>query len=187
VDTGTSTEVVAEKIALEVIEPVVEVEKMPIKREILTGPNKNQQTTAKLDVVDENQVNKNQIEEKQSVAVLSSSKKYDDYKQWLDAKIQSSKQWLKNADKQSVSIQVIMRGKSAGRELAVFLQTEWPLELDKTYLYEVKIQNKDIYRVFYDEFPTIRAGQMKMKQLPESVRANSPYLHSVYRMQKALL
>jgi len=174
-----SKEVEPEKIEPEVIEPVIEVEKTPI---MLTESKKNQQTTAKLGIVDVDQVERNQ-----SVDVLSSSRKYDDYEQWLDAKIQSSKQWLKNADKQSVSIQVMMRSKSAGRELAAFLQTEWPLDLDKTYLYEVKIQKKEIYRVFYDEFPSITTGQIKMKQLPESVRANSPYLHSVYRMQKALL
>ena len=117
----------------------------------------------------------------------SSSEKYEDYQQWLDAKIKSSKQWLRNADKQSVSIQVMMRSKSAGRDLVEFLKTEWPLELDKTYLYEVKMQDKEMYRVFYDEYPSITLGQIKMKQLPESVRVNSPYLHSVYRMQKALL
>jgi septal ring-binding cell division protein DamX len=81
----------------------------------------------------------------------------------------------------------MMRSKSAGRDLVEFLKTEWPLELDKTYLYEVKMQDKEMYRVFYDEYPSITLGQIKMKQLPESVRVNSPYLHSVYRMQKALL
>ena len=182
VGAGDSKEVEVENIALEVVDPIVEVEKTAVKKKMLTESNKNQQTTAKLGIVDTSQK-----EENQYVDVLSSSEKYDDYKQWLDAKIQSSKLWLKNADKQSVSIQVMMRSKSAGRELAAFLQTEWPLELDKTYLYEVKIQNKEIYRVFYDEYSSITLGQIKMKKLPESVRANSPYLHSVYRMQKALL
>ena len=80
-----------------------------------------------------------------------------------------------------------MRSKSAARELVRYLQTEWPLELDKTYIYEVKMKDRAIYRVFYNEYPSITLGQISMKQLPESVRINSPYLHSVYRMQKALL
>lgn len=127
------------------------------------------------------------VTENQAVEVLSSSEKSDKHEDWLQNKLKSSKEWLRGADKQGVSIQVMMRGKSAGRDLAIYLQTEWPLDLDKTYLYEVNMKNQQIYRVFYNEYPTISLGQMKMKQLPDSVRINSPYLHSIYRMQKALL
>ncbi|MBT6456678.1 MAG: AAA family ATPase, partial [Gammaproteobacteria bacterium] len=166
-------EIAEDKRVPKAIEPVAEVVKLPVKQKMLTESKKNQQTTAKLGIVHETQIQQNQ-----TLEVDSSSEKYEDYQQWLDAKIKSSKQWLRNADKQSVSIQVMMRSKSAGRDLVEFLKTEWPLELDKTYLYEVKMQNKEIYRVFYDEYPSITLGQIKMKQLPESVRVNSPYLHS---------
>jgi len=145
--------------------------------EMPDGSKKNQQTDAKLDKVAENQ----------AVELASSSKKTNVYEDWLMQKLESSKQWLRQADKQGVSIQVMMRSKSASKELAVYLQTDWPLDLDKTYIYEVKMKGRQIYRVFYNEYPTITLAQVKMKQLPESVRLNSPYLHSIYRMQKALL
>lgn len=148
-----------------------------VEAEMLAGSKKIQQTSAKLDKVAENQ----------AVEVPSSSNKSDKYQDWLKGKLEASKVWLRSADKQGVSIQVMMRSKAASRDLAIYLQTEWPLELDKTYLYEVKMKNKQIYRVFYNEYPTISLGQLEMKQLPESVRLNSPYLHSIYRMQKALL
>ena len=164
---------------------VIKTSKVEVKlleQKVLTESKKNKQSAANLGIV-----NNVQVEQSQQLEGLSSSKKYENYQQWLDAKIESSKQWLKNADKQSVSIQVLMRSKSAGRDLVSFLNNEWPLELDKTYLYEVNMKGKAIYRVFYGEYPSITLGQIKMKQLPESVRVNSPYLHSVYRMQKALL
>jgi len=109
------------------------------------------------------------------------------YSGWLDAKLQQSRDWLGNARGDNVSIQVLMRKKTSERELVNYLQNEWPLNLDKTYLYEVKFNSQLIYRVFYSEFDTLTQGRYEMQLLPESLKANSPYLHSVYQMQKALL
>jgi hypothetical protein len=109
------------------------------------------------------------------------------YSGWLDAKLQKSRDWLSNARGNNVSIQVLMRKKTSGRELINYLQNEWPLSLDKTYLYEVKFRSQLIYRVFYSEFDTLTQGRYEMQLLPESLKTNSPYLHSVYQMQKALL
>lgn len=146
-------------------------------REMLSTSKKIEQSVAIVGKVTPNQM----------VEASSSGDQSDRYTDWLEKKLMASKEWLKKADKQGVSIQVMMRSKSAGRELAEYLLTDWPLDLDKTYLYEVKMKDQQIYRVFYNEYPTISIGQMRMKQLPESVRLNSPYLHSIYRMQKALL
>ncbi len=169
-----------ESIRLKVIDAAEDVKS--VGQKVLTESKKNQQSIANL-------VNLNQVKVEQSPALEkeSFSENYADYQQWLDNKIMTSKEWLKNANKQSVSIQVLMRSKSAGKDLVEFLNTDWPLDLKKTYLYEVEMKGKKIYRVFYDEYPSITIGQIKMKQLPESVRVNSPYLHSIYRMQKALL
>ncbi len=164
-------------VASPAVEEIQAAPEQEQKTETLARSKKIQQTEDKLDKVAENQ----------PVEVLSSSQIEKTHNLWLENKIKLSKQWLKNADKQGVSIQVMMRSKSAALELAHYLQTEWPLELEKTYIYEVRMKNKSIYRIFYDEFPTMSMGHSKIKQLPESVRANSPYLHSIYRMQKALL
>jgi type II secretory pathway predicted ATPase ExeA/septal ring-binding cell division protein DamX len=106
---------------------------------------------------------------------------------WLDAKLQKSRDWLSNARGNNVSIQVLWLKKISERELVNYLQNEWPLNLDKTYLYEVKYNSQLIYRVFYSEFDTLTQGRYEMQLLPESLKTNSPYLHSVYQMQKALL
>lgn len=165
-----------------------EVEKVAlIPQKMLTNSKKTLQSADNLDIVNSDKAGQSEDQQSQAVKALTSSKKYEEYELWINAKIESSKRWLRNADKQHVSIQVLMRSKSAARELVEFLKTEWPLELEKTYLYEVKMKDKEIYRVFYDEYPSITLGQIRIKQLPESVRVNSPYLHSVYRMQKALL
>ncbi len=110
-----------------------------------------------------------------------------DHNKWLNMKLQKSRDWLRQADRGSISIQVLMRRKSAARELVDYLRNEWPLDLSETYLYEVNTDNKSIYRVFYSEFNSLAHGRNQLELLPESVKINSPYLHSVYRMQKALL
>lgn len=111
----------------------------------------------------------------------------EDYNQWLNIKIKASREWLANAGKNNVSIQVMMRNKAAAKELVRFLKNDWPLDLNSTYLYEVQSGSRSIYRVFYREFDSMAKGQREIKQLPESVRVNGPYLHSIYKMQAALL
>jgi type II secretory pathway predicted ATPase ExeA len=110
-----------------------------------------------------------------------------DYDRWLNAKLQQSRDWLIQANRNSVSIQVFVRSKTAVRELVYYLRNEWPLDLSETYLYEVNTEGRGIYRVFYSEFDSLSRGRSQLERLPESVKRNSPYLHSVYRMQKALL
>jgi MSHA biogenesis protein MshM len=110
-----------------------------------------------------------------------------DYVLWLNAKLRESRDWLSQANRNNVSIQVFVRSKAAERELVYYLRNEWPLDLSETYLYEVSTQNRSIYRVFYSEFDSMSRGRNQLEALPETVKRNSPYLHSVYRMQKALL
>ncbi|MFT5740763.1 MAG: MSHA biogenesis protein MshM [Gammaproteobacteria bacterium] len=110
-----------------------------------------------------------------------------DYNQWLNAKLRESHNWLSNADRNGVSIQVMMRNKSAADELVYYLRNNWPLDLSKTYLFEVRADGRNLFRVFYSEFSSMSGGQKELQKLPDSVKSNLPYLKSVYRMQKALL
>lgn len=110
-----------------------------------------------------------------------------DYDQWLGAKLRESLEWLSQANEDAVSIQVLMRNKTAAEDLVYFLRNEWPLDISKTYLYEVSIEDISIYRVFYSEFNSLSQGRVQIDLLPDSVKVNSPYLRSLHRMQKALL
>ena len=122
-----------------------------------------------------------------SGAEMEAKESDPNYQGWLNTKLQQSRDWLINARGNNVSIQVLMRKKTSERELINYLQNEWPLNLDKTYLYEINWNSQLIYRVFYSEFDTLTQGRYEIQLLPESLKANSPYLHSVYQMQKALL
>ena len=106
---------------------------------------------------------------------------------WLNEKLAQSQQWLGQAEGGKMSIQVMMRNKSGVRELVYYLRNEWPLDLSQTYVYEVTVDSRLIYRVFYSEYDSLNQARAKIDELPESIRVNSPYVHSVHRMRKALL
>jgi hypothetical protein len=142
--------------------------------------------------VDEDRILQNALDQAASSVALATETSTAlgltaDYDRWLNAKLQQSRDWLSQANRNSVSIQVFVRSKSAVRELVYYLRNEWPLDLSETYLYEVSTEDRSIYRVFYSEFDSLSRGRNQLERLPESVKRNSPYLHSVYRMQKALL
>ena len=111
----------------------------------------------------------------------------EEYDRWLNIKLERSRGWLANAGREKLSIQVMMRKQSAARELVYYLLNEWPFALSDTYLFEVVIEDKIIYRVFYSEFDSMGQALAQIDRLPDNVKANLPYVHSVYRMRKDLL
>jgi hypothetical protein len=141
---------------------------------------------------DEDRILQNALDQVASSVALAAETSADlgsaaDYDRWLNAKLRESRDWLSQANRNSVSIQVFVRSKSAVRELVYYLRNEWPLDLSETYLYEVSTEDRNIYRVFYSEYDSLSRGRNQLELLPETIKKNSPYLHSVYRMQKALL
>ncbi len=110
-----------------------------------------------------------------------------DYADWLKDKLEKSQDWLSRVERRKVSIQVMIRKKSAARELVYHLREEWPLDLSQTYVYEVVIEGRTIYKVFYSEFDTMKQARAEIDVLPESIKVNSPYVNSVNRMHEALL
>ena len=106
---------------------------------------------------------------------------------WLSWKLKQSKDWLVLQPDRGVSIQVMMRSKNASDELVGVLRSQWPLDIDKTYLYEVQMNDHKIYRIFYGGYHSLSLGQKELKELPEQLRLNQPYLHSIYKMKKTLL
>ncbi len=186
-----SVNVNSEKQEIEALEKQVEEVVAPVNVNSNQVTEKTPVETAPVQLA-EDEVLQSALDQAASTDALETGNSNDlgltaDYNQWLNAKLRESRNWLSNANRDNVSIQVLMRSKSAARELVYYLRNEWPLDLSETYLYEVNTDTRSIYRVFYSEFNSLSNGRNQLQRLPESVKKNSPYLHSVYRMQKALL
>jgi len=106
---------------------------------------------------------------------------------WLESKISLSRAWLAGAEKKHVSIQVVTYNEAVAEEMVRFLKRRWPLDLKRTYVFKVQTGSRNIYRVFYDEFDSVPEGAQEINKLPKSIRVNSPYLNSIYKMQDTLL
>ncbi len=128
------------------------------------------------------------VENKQEIAPIKLNPNLTaDNNRWLNGKLVQSRDWLRQANGNNISIQVMVSRKSAAKNLVNYLRNDWPLDLTRTYVYEVKTKTQVIYRVFYSEFDSFAKGQHELKSLPESVKVNQPYLQSVRRIRKALL
>ncbi len=166
-------------------------------KEMTAGSKKNVPTSDKLDKVNTNQAVVPEASKHTTPAagttqikpggVLGKEPGTPPARGWLQQKLAQSRTWLQQADRQGVSIQVMVWDRAAARQLESYLRKEWPLDPDKTYLFEVNKPSGVIFRVFYGEYPNIAAGQQAIRELPPAVRINQPYLHSIYRMQRVLL
>ncbi len=73
-------------------------------------------------VVEQQEAETEGVEIEQEVVTASTQvDSTPDYRRWLEAKLQQSREWLIKADGDKVSIQVLVRSKSAAKELAYFL------------------------------------------------------------------
>ena len=118
---------------------------------------------------------------------VTASAAIPDYHQWLIEKLELSRQWLSSPERRELSIQVMTRKKTAAPELVYYLRNEWPLDILQTYIYEVTIEGRPVYRVFYGEFESLKKARAQIEKFPDVVKLNSPYVHSVSRMRQALL
>jgi MSHA biogenesis protein MshM len=109
-----------------------------------------------------------------------------DSQHWLNGKLEQSKAWLNRTDSDRMSIQIMMRSKTAARDLVYYLRNEWPLDISQTYMYEVEIEGRSIYRVLYSEFDALTQARVQIDEFPDSIKANSPYVLTIHQMRKAL-
>jgi MSHA biogenesis protein MshM len=110
-----------------------------------------------------------------------------DYMKWLNDKVEQSERWLASAGRGKMSVQIMVINRSGARDLVYYLRNESPLDLSQVFVYEVKVEGRSVYRVFYGEYDALSQAREQIKLLPDSVKANSPYVDSIRRMRKVLL
>ena len=57
------------------------------------------------------------------------------------------------------------------------------LEIEDFYVYSVKIDDQQHYRVAYGLYPTVDAANKAIRELPATYRSFSPFQRSVERMR----
>ena len=97
----------------------------------------------------------------------------------LQARLAATKHWLENSGHRGFTIQLILASDDPDELKRYLGYLGRYIETDEVYVYRTRIQDKPYAAVFYGNFPSRGAAQAAMNRLPESVRANRPYVRPV--------
>lgn len=97
----------------------------------------------------------------------------------------ATQEWLKTAAGDQYSIQLLTAGKNDQRRIEEMLARAAGrnLKLSEFYVYGVKINDQQHYRLAYGLFPTLADASQGIKGLPPVYRQFAPYQRSVERMR----
>lgn len=95
-----------------------------------------------------------------------------------------TQEWLNGAPSSHHSIQLMTASASQLQKLERFLRSaSKTLPQDKLYVYSVKIDGQQHFRVAYGEFPDLQKAREALRDLPASLNSPSPYLRTIERMK----
>ena len=103
----------------------------------------------------------------------------------MRARFAATQEWLKSAPGDHYSIQLFTAGAHDLRTVEELLAraAAGNLEPSDFYIYGVRIDDQQHYRLAYGLYPTFAAANQGMKSLPPAYRQFGPYLRSVERMR----
>jgi len=101
------------------------------------------------------------------------------------ARFAATQEWLKSAPGDRYSIQLFTAGARDLHTIEELLASAAAAKLDLSdfYIYGVRIDNQQHYRLAYGLYPTFTAADQGIKNLPPAYRQFGPFLRSVQRMR----
>jgi MSHA biogenesis protein MshM len=100
-------------------------------------------------------------------------------RQWLEEEVKRARKWMAKSGPDRITIQVMVREKSAAHDLVWYLNEAWPLDLERTYIDEIASKRNPVYRVFYGDFEDWKTGRGELARLPASILRSQPYLRRI--------
>ena len=101
------------------------------------------------------------------------------------ARFAATQEWLKSAPSDHYSIQLFTAGAHDLHSVEELLARAASAKLEQSefYIYGVKINDSQHYRLAYGLYPTVAEANQGMRNLPPAYRQSGPYLRSVERMR----
>jgi MSHA biogenesis protein MshM len=98
----------------------------------------------------------------------------------IEQRIQQTHQWLETAIDDDFTIQLILLDLWAKDEVNNYLQqASQSLDSNRLFIYQVSIRGRMVYSVLYNEYPERNLATQQLKQLPDKIRQNAPYLRTI--------
>ena len=108
--------------------------------------------------------------------------------QLLANRLESTRQWLAQANERHYSIQLFMALTRDAEKVEAFLEnTPEMLDFTKIYIYETVINGRPWYSVVYNDFASQSDAIKTLDKLPASLKASEPYLRRIKALKKEIV
>jgi len=98
----------------------------------------------------------------------------------IEQRIEKTHQWLETAIDDDFTIQLILLDLWAKDEVNNYLQqASQSLDSNRLFIYQASIRGRMVYSVLYNEYPERSLATQQLKQLPDKIRQNAPYLRTI--------
>ena len=98
----------------------------------------------------------------------------------IEQRIQQTHEWLEAAVDDDFTIQLILLDLWAKDEASNYLQqASQSLDSSRLFIYQASIRGRMVYSVLYNEYPERSLATQQLKQLPDKIRQNAPYLRTI--------
>jgi len=88
--------------------------------------------------------------------------------------------WLNQAENNNYTIQLVLLDAWAVEKVESFFnKARSSIDMDKLYLYEARIQGREVYSVLYNEYASRKQAIEQLKNLGSELTKNGPYLRTV--------
>lgn len=115
----------------------------------------------------------------------ASSPKVSEQGDMLDARLQSTREWLETAAPQNLTIQLL--GAENPQQLKEHLSTiAKSIEISNIFVYRTTARQKPFLSVLYGSFSTREAAQNALDRLPTHLKAFKPYLRTVQGIREEM-
>jgi len=100
------------------------------------------------------------------------------------ARLLYTREWLEKAPPGHHSVQLLTTKVEDAKKIEYFLQRAAKVvNIDDLYIYSVKIDGHQHYRVAYGQFPSISELKAAIETLPQLLKSQNPYPRSIERMR----
>lgn len=105
----------------------------------------------------------------------------------VTTRLSDTRAWLRQADGDHFSIQVLRVAADARSDLERFLREPESAEfLDKLFIHQARYDGQAVYAVLYSEFATYAAAKAALDALPAAVKRHQPVVRSVRQLRATM-
>ncbi len=106
---------------------------------------------------------------------------------FVTTRVDRTRQWLRQADGNHFSIQVLRVTADAVKDLERFLRgSESAAFLDKLFIYQARHNGQAVYGVLYSEFANYADAKAALDALPAEVKRYKPFLRSLHQVRATM-